>query len=255
MSLSSRHESDGRLHRARSAMCKIAALGLNREEVLALFDCVTGSVPQAPVKVGEDTELSGEERLQVAQEAIQKLISLGFLETDIATLSGLSTSTISRAMDPDEARISSEITVARLRSVLRRAGTERLKSLLPQLKLVVLDTCGDKGRSLDEARRKELNADVLDVLMGVLVNAEPPGELSRGVRGALVQVGEDDHGVVLIVAPGGGAKTTKQRLSVARAREHEAAHVYRRCRAERADLERLAGIEESDAPPKDGYTA
>jgi len=261
MSLSSSSESDGRTLRALRAMRKIVGLGLRRDEVIELYQRVIAPTARTadgtrPEEKDEETRritADRDERLQMAQDAIRTLVTLGFAECEIADLGGLSASTISRVLDPDEARVLAAHTVARLYQVLERAGAERLKALLPKLNLRVLETCCDKGWSLNDVPLNVLEQGVRNALMRTLVGAEPVERVAPGVTAVLVQVGDDEEGVWIFMTPFGGATTLQARLARARAREHEAKHLFLLARQQREELEMLAGNSGRGKPPNDSY--
>jgi hypothetical protein len=250
-------DADGRIHRARRPIRKLAALGLTDDDVLDLlrrFRNQRQAVRATDLRSHDPNDR--DERLHRAQEAIRTLIALGFPECDIAELAGVHASTITHMLDPFEARIVGSDTVQKLQEALALAGTERLNALLPRLPVKVLDTCCDKGRMVDKVTSEELEARVRAVLRSLLLRTVAGTDvLAPGVTGVLAQVGEVSDGVTVLVAPCSGPATPERRLARLKALEHEAEHLLQRYRDERQQLEKQCRGARAHALPKDGTIA
>lgn len=257
MLLSTYCESDGRLHRARRSMRKLLALGLSKNEIVALYHHVLERRVERLAFQDETLDPSDrDERLRQAQDCIRRLIALGFAEVDIADLGGLSPTTITRALDPHEARALGSETVQRLQGVVRQAGAHRLNALLPHVRVTVLETCCDKGRPVDPVPHDQLETGARAVLRDALLGLHPSADtVAPGVKAVLFELGEPEVGVVVMVAPRGRSSDSQARLAQLRALEHEVSHLLQRYRAERERIESELRPARQRALPKDGTIA
>src|SRR5688572_9424172 len=107
MSLTTRAEQDGRLHRATKAMRRIVSMRFSLDEVIELFTRVKAR--RAAEALEFDNELpdtaNRDERRRAGQEAIGMLDALGYSGGDIADFAGVSPTTITRARGRNETRV------------------------------------------------------------------------------------------------------------------------------------------------------
>jgi hypothetical protein len=232
-------------------MRKLLALGLSKDEILALYFHVKGHRAARLVARDDSTEAGApDERLEQAREYIRKLIALGFAESDIADLCALSPPTITKVLDPHEARVLSAEAIERLREVVNQAGRRRLTDVLPDVPVLVLETCCNKGQALDLKTDEVIAQRSRDVLIDVLLGLPSQEAVAAGIAAVLLQVGNTRDGVHVIVAPCRDDGGMKARLAQLEAMEHEAKHLVRLCQAEREKLERLLGVQTNHPTPR-----
>ena len=251
MSLNTSSESDGRIHRARKPMRKIIALGLSKDELLDLYGSARERRSQRRVAQDELGEaVAPDARLEQARKLIRRLIALGFAEVDIAHLCDLSPSTITRVLDPHEARILSAEKTQELRDVVKHAGRQRLAAVLPCVRVQVLETCCDKGVAIDPVANAQLEAGSRGALINALLGLGAADVIAPGVAAVLFELGEPEEGITVIVAPRRGAAGDAARLVQLRALEHEVGHLQRAYQVERERIEQDLLVVSKHSTPK-----
>jgi hypothetical protein len=183
------------------------------------------------------------------------MMALGFSEVEIGALAGVDHTTIAHLLDPYEDRAISQEKALRLKEIVRTAGAERLKALLPRVRIEVLDTCCDKGRSVDEHTRQALAGQIRRTIQNALILSSAPVEMVPGIHGCLALIGEPVHGLYLMGVPFSGPETPEARLEHANLCEHEAEHLLQRFRADRQQLEQQLRVARERTLPSDGSIA
>jgi hypothetical protein len=194
-------------------------------------------------------------RLQIAQWAIRTMMLLGFDETEIADLTGVDHTTVAHILSPDGTRTVSQDTALAFREALRRAGQARLKLLLPQLRIQVLDTCCDKGLAVDERVGADMAERVRTLIRNALILASSPAPAVPGIHAFLAQIGDPEDGTYVFGAPSQENHTVEERIKHLEHVEHEVEHMLQRFRTERQRLEKLHHRQKPIAIPNAGRFA
>ena len=243
-------ESDGRWGRAQSPMRKILALGLNEDEVIQLMKRIPRMAKRRVRRESDPgTEADKSERLRLGQWAIRTMLALGFNESEIADMIDVHHSAISRALNPD--RVMSPDNVLRLLEAVQSAGTERLKKLLMNVRVQLLDTSCDAGHSLDAGTRANIEGIAHLELLNALVLGSAPVPLTKGIYAYLASVGDPIHGLYLIKVPPESDDPKAQAVHLAML-EHELEHLRDRVRTMRKQAEKAR---RNPDPPNDGSIA
>src|SRR5215475_14218017 len=94
-------------------------------------------------------DLDREKRIAVQQWAIRTMLALGFDESEIAGMTDVDPSSISRALAVDDPRALSPEVVATLVDSVKDAGGLRLRKLLHGVPVEVVETSCDQGLEVD----------------------------------------------------------------------------------------------------------
>ncbi len=251
--MSSTH-SDGRFHRARKAMRKLASLGFTEQELLELYRGIK-EPQQEPIESGDDSALERHEQRALAQSAIRTLVALGFAECDIASMADVGSTTVTRTLDPTSTRVPKAESVQRLLKAVETAGAERLAALLPRVQVTVLETCCDKGTEVNPTPDSVLNEHVRKVFVSMLLGRPVQAPVAPGVQAAISLWGPPDSGCIVINAPRPKGETPDTRLAQIKALEHELLHMVERVVTERKALEKDINISQTGRLPSGGRIA
>jgi hypothetical protein len=221
-------------------------------ELMQTFE--TRRLAMQRVAGGDRRDDSSDSRRERAQRAIQTLMALGFSEGHIAHLADLNPASISHILDPYGCRAVGRETVARLTSLVRTAGAERLDALLPRLPIRVLDTDCQKGFQLDDVSRALVAEDVRHLLRSALLASACSVRRVPEVGAFIARIGEGDR-MYLLGDMGQPADEAKGRLAQLHRLEHEVEHLRQRLREERAELEHVLNGESHSEPPIGGRIA
>ena len=136
-------------------------------------------------------------------------------------------------------------------AAVKTAGCERLKQLLGQVAITILDTCCDAGREPDRRARARMEGRARVDLEQALVFGSSPDPLFPGVHAFLAQIGEPAHGLYLIKVRSENRRKN-DRIMRLRLIIHEIEHVLQRVKNE------LHNLEQQRPPsdwPSDGHIA
>jgi hypothetical protein len=228
-------------------------LGFDEKDVIRLMrqykNEQSSSVQRIGLRAGGASDKDA--RLKRARWAIRTLIAEGFSECDIADLAHVNRTSITRALHPFEPRIPGAETVRRLMATVKTAGCERLKQLLGQVAIKILDMCCDAGREPDRRARARMESRARVDLEHALVFASSPDPLFPGVHAFLAQIGEPAHGLYLIKVRSENRRKDDQIMRL-RLIIHEIEHLLQRVKNELHNLEQQRPHSES---PSDGHIA
>ena len=270
---------DGRLSHALRAIHKLAALGFTEADIPELVQAYQARLEESRaggIGRSASARLDKQHRRQVAEWSIRTMMAMGFSETEIGALAGVSPATVAHLLSPFDDRAVGQEKALKLNELAHTIGAERLSLLVPQMDINVLDTCCDKGRSLDAATRPEIAKALRTLILNALVLSATPVPGVPGIHAFLAQVGDPENFVFVFGAlPSGGppgakggngqaisgpgvpsdAEDATRRLERLKLVEHEAEHLVQRFREERQRLERQVEGHRVVHLPKDGNIA
>lgn len=267
---------DGRLSQAMRAIHKLAALGFAEADIPDLVEVYKTRLEKSQGEGVGRSEAAGpdkQERRQLAGWAIRTMMSMGFNETEIGALASLNPATVAHLLNPFDDRSVGHETALKLKELAQTVGAERLSLLVPRMDINVLDTCCDKGRSLDASTSPEIAKVLRILILNALILSSAPVPSVAGIHAFLAQVGDPENFVYLFGAlpsdkphraanRGAGAASgwkpaaeAKWRLERLKLVEHEAEHLVQRFREERQRLERQLEAQRASDLPKDGNIA
>ncbi len=249
---------NGRLRRAKRAIRKLRALRFSDAEIVQVMQSCGPDTRLKPAGRPSQYRLDKDRRLQIAQDAILKMIVLGFDENEIADLAGVDHTTVAHTLASDGTRtVSQEIALA-FRGALYRVGDQRLKKLLPHLQIQVLDTCCDKGRTVNEQVGVNLAEHIRTLIRRALILSSSPEPEVPGIRAFLAQIGDPKDWMYVFGAPlqeNETADTAEARIKHLEMVEHELEHILQRFRTERQRLAKLLGRQKPVTAPNAGRIA
>ena len=270
---------DGRLPHAMRAIHKLAALGFTEADIPELLEVYQARLEKSRPDGTGRSEAAGQdkqERRQLAEWSIRTMMAMGFSEMEIGALAGLNPASVAHLLNPFDDRAVGHETALKLKELTQSVGAERLSLFVPQMDINVLDTCNDKGRSLDASTSPEIAKALRILILNALILSSAPVSGVPGIHAFLAQVGDPKNFVFIFGAlpsdrptradsagdrvvseqdPAPDPDISKRRLEHLKLVEHEAEHLVQRFREERQRLELDVRGQRATDLPKEGHIA
>lgn len=228
--------SDGRrLEALRHVQALLSLFG--RKEIIRAVTRLVREVRWPKPTTGQSDEKQARRRRAIW--AIRKMRRAGFTVTEIATVSGVDHAAISRLMGPDAPASVSQATSDALVDSVRRVASVRVRELLADVPIEVIDTCCDKGATVNTEVRDAIANTARALVRNALLLEANPVPAARHIEAFVARVGHEACGVYVVCAPYDpqAFETIEAKIRHLEKLEHELEHLLKRKRAERIRLQ------------------